>query len=57
MEVEMKKYSFITLEEEAEKYLAGDTKNAKVIRFQWDFLSKDLMIVSIFLIFFFYLVF
>jgi ubiquinol-cytochrome c reductase cytochrome b subunit len=47
----------IDFDKEAEKYLAGDTKNAKVIRFQWDFLSKDLMIVSIFLIFFFYLVF
>ena len=42
---------------EAEKYLAGDTKNSKVIRFQWDFLAKDFMVLGFFLIFFFYLVF
>ena len=47
----------IDFDEEAEKYLAGDTKNAKIIRFQWDFLSKDFMVMAFFLIFFFYLVF
>ncbi len=47
----------IDFEEESKKYLAGDTKNAKVIRFQWDFLSKDIFVLGIFLIFYFYLVF
>ena len=47
----------IDFEAESKKYLAGDTKNAKVIRFQWDFLSKDIFVLGIFLIFFFYLVF
>ncbi len=47
----------IDFEAEAKKYLAGDTKNAKVIRFQWDFLSKDIFVLGIFLIFYFYLVF
>jgi len=47
----------IDFDKEAEKYLSGDTKGAKVIRFQWDFLSKDFFVMSIFLIFFFYLVF
>jgi ubiquinol-cytochrome c reductase cytochrome b subunit len=47
----------IDFDEEAKKYLAGDTANAKVIRFQWDFLSKDFMVLSFFLILFFYLVF
>ena len=47
----------IDFDKEAEKYLSGDTKGAKIIRFQWDFLSKDFFILSIFLIFFFYLVF
>jgi len=42
---------------EAEKYLSGDTKNAKIIRFQWDFLAKDFMVLGFFLILFFYLVF
>jgi len=42
---------------EAEKYLAGDTKGSKVIRFANDFMSKDMFVVSIFLMFFFYLVF
>jgi ubiquinol-cytochrome c reductase cytochrome b subunit len=42
---------------EAEKYLAGQTKESKVMRFEWDFLSKDIMVMTIFLIFFFYLVF
>jgi ubiquinol-cytochrome c reductase cytochrome b subunit len=47
----------IDFDAEAEKYLAGQTKEAKVIRFQWDFLSKDIMVLAFFLVFFFYLVF
>ena len=47
----------IDFEEEAKKYLAGKTREAKVIRFKPDFLSKDMFVVSIFLIFYFYLVF
>ena len=47
----------IDFDAEAEKYLAGDTKNAKIIRFQWDFLSKDFFVLAVFLVFFFYLVF
>ncbi|WP_201352395.1 cytochrome b [Hydrogenimonas urashimensis] len=47
----------VDFDEEAKKYLAGKTKEAKVIRFQPDFLSKDMFVVSIFLIFYFYLVF
>ncbi len=41
---------------EAEKYKSGNKKEAKVIPFWPMFLSKDFMIVSIFMIFFFYLV-
>jgi ubiquinol-cytochrome c reductase cytochrome b subunit len=47
----------IDFDEESKKYLSGDTKNSKVIRFANDFMSKDLMVVGFFLIFFFYLVF
>jgi ubiquinol-cytochrome c reductase cytochrome b subunit len=47
----------IDFEAEAKKYLEGKKKEAKVIRFQPDFLSKDMFVVSIFLIFYFYLVF
>ena len=47
----------IDFDEEAKKYLSGNTKESKVIRFQWDFLSKDFMVMGFFLIFFFYLVF
>ncbi len=47
----------IDFDEEAKKYLAGNTKESKVMRFKNDFLSKDLMVVGFFLIFFFYLVF
>ncbi|WP_456323785.1 cytochrome b [Hydrogenimonas sp.] len=47
----------IDFEEEAKKYLSGKKKEAKVIRFQPDFLSKDMFVVAVFLIFFFYLVF
>ncbi len=42
---------------ESKKYLAGDTKGSKVIRFKWDFLSKDIFVVGVFMIFYFYLVF
>jgi len=44
-------------EEEAAKYKAGKKKESKVIAFANDFLSKDMFVLSIFLIFFFYLVF
>ena len=44
-------------DEEAAKYKAGDKKNSKVIAFANDFLSKDFFVLSIYLIFFFYLVF
>ncbi|WP_456381448.1 cytochrome b [Hydrogenimonas sp.] len=47
----------IDFEEEAKKYLEGKKKESKVIRFANDFLSKDMFVVSIFLIFYFYLVF
>jgi ubiquinol-cytochrome c reductase cytochrome b subunit len=47
----------IDFDAEAEKYLAGNTKEAKVIRFQFDFLSKDFMVMAFFLCLFFYLVF
>ena len=46
----------IDLELEAEKYLKGDTVNSKVIPFWPGFLSKDFFYVSLFMIFFFYLV-
>jgi ubiquinol-cytochrome c reductase cytochrome b subunit len=42
---------------EAKKYLSGKKKESKVIRFANDFMSKDMFVVSIFLMFFFYLVF
>lgn len=41
---------------EAAKYKAGDTKGSKVIPFWPAFLSKDFMYISLFMIFFFYLV-
>ena len=47
----------IDFEVESKKYLAGDTKGSKVIRFANDFMSKDMFVVSVFLMFFFYLVF
>ena len=47
----------IDFDAEAEKYLSGNTKEAKIIRFQWDFLAKDFMVMAFFLTFFFYLVF
>jgi len=49
--------AIIDFDEEAKKYLAGNTKESKVIRFQWDFLAKDFMVLAFFLILFFYLVF
>ncbi|MCD6258071.1 MAG: cytochrome bc complex cytochrome b subunit [Helicobacteraceae bacterium] len=48
---------FFDYKEESEKYLAGNQKESKVIAFWPDFLSKDFMVISIFMIFFFYLVF
>lgn len=47
----------IDFEVESKKYLAGDTKGSKVMRFQFDFLSKDIFVLGVFLTFFFYLVF
>jgi len=44
-------------EEEAEKYKAGKKKESKVIPFQPVFLSKDLFVVGVYLLIFFYLVF
>lgn len=46
----------IDFELEAEKFIDGKTKEAKVIPFWPAFLSKDFLYVSIFMIFFFYLV-
>ncbi|MWV61263.1 cytochrome bc complex cytochrome b subunit [Helicobacter saguini] len=46
----------IDFEAEAKKYLAGDKKGAKVIRFWPDFLCKDIFIISLFMILFFALV-
>lgn len=42
---------------EAEKYLAGNKKESKVIPFWPVFLSKDFAVLGVFLIFYFYLVF
>ena len=47
----------IDFEVESKKYLAGDKAGSKVMRFANDFMSKDMMVVGIYLIFFFYLVF
>jgi ubiquinol-cytochrome c reductase cytochrome b subunit len=47
----------IDFDVESKKYLAGDTKESQVIRFKWDFLSKDIFVLGVFMIFFFYLVF
>ncbi|ASM34640.1 cytochrome B [Campylobacter sputorum subsp. bubulus] len=46
----------IDFELEADKYLKGNMKEAKVIPFWPGFLAKDFMYVCIFMIFFFYLV-
>lgn len=47
----------IDFDAEAKKYLDGDKAGSKVMRFANDFMSKDMMVVGIYLIFFFYLVF
>jgi ubiquinol-cytochrome c reductase cytochrome b subunit len=47
----------IDFDAESEKYLAGDKAGSKVMRFANDFMSKDMMVVGVYLIFFFYLVF
>ena len=47
----------IDYDAESEKYLAGDKVGSKVMRFQNDFMSKDVMVLGIYLVFFFYLVF
>ncbi|QOP42060.1 cytochrome b [Sulfurimonas marina] len=47
----------IDFEAEAAKYKAGDKAGSKVIAFANDFMSKDMMVVGIYLVFFFYLVF
>ncbi|WP_457599176.1 cytochrome b [Hydrogenimonas sp.] len=47
----------IDFEAEAAKYKAGNKKEAKVIAFANDFMSKDMFVLSVYLIFFFYLVF
>ncbi len=47
----------IDFEVESKKYLDGDKAGSKVIRFANDFMSKDMFVVSIFLMFFFYLTF
>ncbi len=47
----------IDFDAESKKYLAGDKAGSKVIRFANDFMSKDMMVVGIYLVFFFYLVF
>jgi len=44
-------------EEEAEKYKAGKVKESKVIPFQPVFLSKDVFVMGVYFILFFYLVF
>ncbi|MCE3036550.1 cytochrome b [Helicobacter anatolicus] len=46
----------LDFEKEQEKYLAGKAKESKVIPFWPVFLSKDIFVVSVFMIFFFYLV-
>jgi ubiquinol-cytochrome c reductase cytochrome b subunit len=47
----------IDFKAEAAKYKAGNKASSKVIAFANDFMSKDMFVVSVFLIFFFYLVF
>ncbi|CBG39666.1 cytochrome b [Helicobacter mustelae] len=46
----------LDFEKEAEKYLAGKKKESKVIPFWPVFLSKDIFVIAVFMIFFFYLV-
>ena len=47
----------IDFDAEAEKYLAGNKKDSKVIPFWPVFLSKDFAVLGVFLVFYFYLVF
>ena len=47
----------IDFDVEAKKYLDGDKAGSKVMRFANDFMSKDMMVVGVYLVFFFYLVF
>ncbi len=47
----------IDFKAEAEKYKSGNKAASKVIAFANDFMSKDMFVVAIFLVFFFYLVF
>ena len=47
----------IDFDAEAKKYLDGDKAGSKVMRFANDFMSKDMMVVGVYLVFFFYLVF
>ena len=47
----------IDFDAEATKYLEGNKKDSKVIPFWPVFLSKDIFVLGVFLIFFFYLVF
>lgn len=47
----------VDFDAEAKKYLDGDKAGAKVMRFANDFMAKDMMVVGIYLVFFFYLVF
>jgi ubiquinol-cytochrome c reductase cytochrome b subunit len=47
----------IDFEEHANKYLAGNKKGSKVIPFWPVFMAKDIFVLSVFLFFFFYLVF
>ncbi len=55
--VNNEKGEFFDFDAEAEKYKAGDKKHSKVIPFWPVFLSKDVFVMGVFLIFFFYLVF
>ncbi|MDD5052304.1 MAG: cytochrome bc complex cytochrome b subunit [Sulfuricurvum sp.] len=55
--VNNEKGEFFDFEAEEKKYLAGDKKGSKVIPFWPVFLSKDVFVMGVFLIFFFYLVF
>jgi len=48
---------FFDYEAEAEVYKAGNKRASKVIPFWPGFLSKDFMVITIFMVFFFYLVF
>ncbi len=47
----------IDFDAEAEKYKSGNKAASKVIAFANDFMAKDLFVVAIYLVFFFYLVF